>query len=365
MSGRIAFTYHPLYDGRGFSPVQRSWLRYRTAWDLFEALGLFRQIEHVCQRPATPEDLLAVHPASYVEYVARRDAEGAGFLDRRDTPAWTGVFDRALAAVGGTLDGVRLIGEGAATHVFNPGGGLHHAHRERAGGFCIFNDLALAAHRFRADFGWERVAIVDVDGHHGDGTQELLYAEPVLYLSLHQYDGRFFPGTGSVDEVGWGAGYGYTVNVGLPRHVGDDAYLAAFRAVVPAVLRAYRPDVMLVNFGVDGHFADLLVRLGLTTGAYRAIAADLHDLAHELCDGRLLLTGSGGYHPLHAARCWATMLAVLSGALDPADSGGSTSGRFGALCDDAPPPVDSGRAALAVSTAERVKQTVLPLRLVH
>src|SRR5438093_1145197 len=277
MPGRIALTYHPLYDGRGFSPVQRSWLRYQAAWELLDELGLFRTVERVCQRAADPADLLAVHPASYVEFVARRDAEGSGHFDRRDTPVWRGVFDRALAAVGGTLEGVRLLGQGAASHVFNPGGGLHHAHRDRAAGFCIFNDLALAVRRLQDDFGWERVAVVDLDGHHGDGTQELLYAEPALYLSLHQYDGRFFPGTGAIDEVGWGAGYGYTVNVGLPRHTGDPGYVAAFRAAVPAALRAYRPDVIVCNFGVDGHFADPLVRLGLTTAAYRAVATEGHD----------------------------------------------------------------------------------------
>ncbi len=361
MSGRIALTYHPLYDGRGFSPVQRSWLRYRAAWDLFEDLGLFHAVGRVCQRPATQDDLFAVHPPSYVDFVARRDTEGTGYLDRRDTPAWSGVFDRALAAVGGTLEAVQMIGEGAAAHVFNPGGGLHHAHRDRAAGFCIFNDLALAAHRCRAEFGWERLAIVDVDGHHGDGTQELLYDEPALYLSLHQYDGRFFPGTGAIEEVGWGAGYGYTVNVGLPRHTGDVGYLAAFDAVVPAALRAYRPQVIVVNFGVDGHYGDPLVRLGLTTATYRAIAAELHDLAHELCGGRLLLTGSGGYHPLHAARCWATMLAVLAGEL--LGRSGDVPPRLSRLVDREVSSQRPAPVATSLAIVEHVQRTVLPLRL--
>ena len=245
MSGRTVLCYHPRYDGRGFSPVQRSWGRYRTAWDLFARLGLLggagAPVRHVCQRPAAPEQLLPVHPPEYVEHVRRRDAEGRGSLDGRETPAWRGVFERALIAVGGSLEGADLIGSGAATHVFNPGGGLHHARRAATAGFCIFNDVALAVHRLRADYGLARVAVVDVDGHHGDGTQELLYDQPVLTLSLHQYDGRFFPGTGSVDEVGWGHGFGYSVNAGLPRHTGDDGYLAAFGAIVPAALRRYRP----------------------------------------------------------------------------------------------------------------------------
>jgi acetoin utilization protein AcuC len=371
VSGRTVLCYHPRYDGRGFSPVQRSWGRYRAAWDLFDRLGLLRTVLPVRQRLATPEDLLPVHPAEYVEYVRRRDAEGTGSLDGRDTPAWRGVFARALTAVGGTLEGASLIGSGAATHVFNPGGGLHHARRAQTAGFCIFNDVALAVHRLREEYGLARVAVVDVDGHHGDGTQELLYDQPVLCLSLHQYDGRFFPGTGGADEVGWGHGFGYTVNVGLPRHTGDAGYVAAFGAVVPAALRRYRPEAILLNFGVDGHFADPLVRLSLSTAAYRAVAASVHALAHELCAGRLLVLGSGGYHPQHAARCWATMLATLAEAL-PAPSGapgsaglpgasGPWPGRFAALEDDAcPAPAPGARAAVEETTA-RVCAGVLPL----
>jgi acetoin utilization protein AcuC len=150
-----------------------------------------------------------------------------------------------------------------------------------------------------------------------------------------------------------------TVNVGLPRHTGDAAYLASFRQVVPAALRAYRPDVLLVNFGVDGHHRDPLVRLGLTTAAYGAIAAELHQLAHELCAGRLLLTGSGGYHPIHAARCWAMMLAVLAGDIQPA---GRIPERCAVLVDQ-PLPADPAVAARALAAATHVAQTVLPLRL--
>ncbi|MGH2369651.1 MAG: acetoin utilization protein AcuC [Chloroflexota bacterium] len=372
MAGRTVLLYHPLYDGRGFSPVQRSWGRYRAAWDLFDHLRLFDAVEHVQQRPARPEDLLAVHPAAYVDFERRRDAEGAGYLDCRDTAAWRGVFDRALVAVGGTLDGVRLVGSGAAAHAFNPGGGLHHAHRERAAGFCIFNDVALAVHRLRHEFGLSRVAVVDVDGHHGDGTQELLYDQPVLKLSLHQYDGRFFPGTGSIDEVGWGNGYGYTVNVGLPRHTGDAGYLSAFGAVVPRALRAYRPEAILLNFGVDGHFRDPLVRLWLSTAAYRSVAAALHDLAHELCEGRLLVFGSGGYHPEHVARCWATMLATLcerlparlpAGRRDMGDlcARWAWPGRFSVLEDDAFSKPEPRAAMKAQAAAEQVQRQALSL----
>lgn len=388
MAGRTVLTYHPLYNGRGFSPVQRSWGRYRVALSLFDDLGLFETLGQVQQRPARPEDLFPVHTAAYVEHVRRRDAQGTGYLDQRDTAAWTGVFERTLVAVGGTLEGVALVGSGAAAHVFNPGGGLHHAHRDRAAGFCIFNDVALAVHRLREDYGLGRVAVVDVDGHHGDGTQELLYDQPVLKLSLHQYDGRFFPGTGGVDEVGWGHGYGYSVNVGLPRHLSDAGYVPAFQAVVPRALRAYRPQVILLNFGVDGHFADPLVRLWLSTATYRMVAATMHDLAHELCAGRLIVLGSGGYDPQHVARCWATLLATLTGHLPPltsqdsgyrspmpgddgrqygaSDTGRVRSdflwpGRFAVLEDRGGPVPAPAALAAARASAARVTSRVLPL----
>ena len=141
--------------------------------------------------------------------------------------------------------------------------------------------------RLRRDYGLTRVAVVDVDGHHGDGTQELFYDQPVLCLSLHQYDGRFFPGTGGADEVGWGHGYGYSVNVGLPAPHRGRLPTPRSAPSFPAALRRYRPEAILLNFGVDGHFADPLVRLSLSTATYRAVAATVHALAHELCAGRL------------------------------------------------------------------------------
>jgi acetoin utilization protein AcuC len=365
MSGRIVLTYHPLYEGRGFSPVSRSWSRYRSAWDLLDALGLLQTLRHVQQRLARPEDLLPVHPEEYIDFVRRRDRDGTGYLDKRETPAWSGVFDRALAAVGGTLEAVEMVLSGEATHVFNPSGGLHHAHRQRTAGFCIFNDLVLAVGALQAA-GIERIAIVDVDGHHGDGTQELLYGQSILKISLHQYDGRFFPGTGSVDEVGWGGGYGYNVNVGLPRHAGDSLYLSALQAVVPLALRAYRPEVLLLNFGVDGHFADPLVRLGLTTDAYRTMAATLHALSHELCGGRLIVCGSGGYDPEHVARCWSTLIAVLAEELPaPPEQRQLWPDRFAVLEDPASPMVPTEHTtAMAEQAVAQVRRSVLPLRLV-
>ena len=315
MSGRVVVTYHPLYDGRGFSPLTASWSRYRRAMEQMASLGILDAIDVQCPPLADDRDLLLMHSHAHLGAIREGDAAGSGTFATSDTPAWRGILARARAAVGGTLHAARLVASGDAHHAFNPGGGLHHAMRNQARGFCPFNDLAIAADLL-ATLGLPRVAIVDIDAHHGDGTQELLYDREVLKISLHQYDGKYFPGTGSIAEVGWGNGHGLSVNVPLPRGLGEAGYLEAFRAIVPSTVRAFAPDVLIVNFGVDGHYADRLSRLGLGTAAYRALAAALHALAHDTCAGRLIVTGSGGYNPEAVSRCWSVLLATLTGALE-------------------------------------------------
>ncbi len=310
--------FHDLYRGRGFSPLRASWGRYGLAYDLIESLGLFESGVPVWRpEAASEEELRLAHTVDYIQRVREADLSGEGYLDRRDTPAWHGLYARAATAVGGTLLAARAIAAGDARHGFNPAGGLHHAQQDRASGFCVFNDIVIAARVLQREFGLTRVAIVDIDGHHGDGTQALLYDEPLLKVSFHQYDGRFYPGTGRADELGVGPGYGYSVNVPLPRRVTDRPYLAAFDALVPPLLRAYAPQFILVQFGVDAHTSDPLVGLSLTTDAYLGLVERLHALAHELCAGRLLFLGGGGYNPETVARCWAILMATLSGALPP------------------------------------------------
>jgi acetoin utilization protein AcuC len=389
MSGQVVVTYHPLYDGRGFSPLSASWSRYRRAMDLMRSLGILDAVEVKCPPLAEDQDVLRCHSQAHLDAILEGDAAGRGTFATSDTPAWHGILGRARAAVGGTLLAARLVASQELTHVFNPGGGLHHAMREQARGFCPFNDLAIAADLL-ASLGRPRLAIIDIDSHHGDGTQELLYDREVLKISLHQYDGRYFPGTGSTAEVGWGHGHGLSINVPLPQSVGEAAYLDAFRDIVPSAVRAFAPDVMLVNFGVDGHYTDRLSRLGLGTCAYRALAAACHSLAHEVCAGRLIITGSGGYNPDAVASCWAVLIATLTGQLEvpPGVSDAMTDSRrdhrrsiatevlgslkeahawpgfFSLLKDD--PPLPDGRSASACqSVIEDVIRNVLPLRLIN
>ncbi|MHB1005253.1 MAG: histone deacetylase family protein [Chloroflexota bacterium] len=294
--------------------MRDSWRRYALGRSLLEELGFFEgALQWYRQEAAREAELALVHDPAYIERVRAADAAGVGLLDYGDTPAYPGVLHRALLAVGGTLLGARLVASGQVAHAFNPGGGLHHARRDIAGGFCVFNDVAIAIRVLQREFGLRRLAVIDCDGHHGDGTQALLYGEPVLYISLHRYDGRFYPRTGTTRETGEGEGSGYTLNLPLPRGTGDAAYLAAVEQAVLPRLAAYQPDLIFAQVGADGHHGDPLVHLGLSVSAFGRLGALLHEAAHALCGGRLVAVAGGGYKPDSVAWCWATFLASLTG----------------------------------------------------
>ncbi|MFQ5858058.1 MAG: acetoin utilization protein AcuC [Anaerolineae bacterium] len=357
MSGRTALIYHERYSGRGTSPISQAWLRYQQTWDLVEELGMFDNgLLHYRPEPATDEDLLRAHTPGYLQQVMEADVRGYGFLDYGDTPAYPGVDVRSRLAVGGTLLAARRIAGGTISHAFNPAGGLHHARSDRAGGFCVFNDIVIAARTLR-DEGLDRIAIVDIDGHHADGTQALLYDEPILKISVHMYDRLFYPGTGAVAEVGRGPGEGYSVNIPLRRRTGNSAYRQAFDEIVVPVLRDYQPQFIINQFGVDAHYQDPLVGLWLTTDAFRQIAETLHNLAHELCEGRLLVLGGGGYDPRNVARCWTIMLGTISGAV-PEESQAD----FEALFDTEGPRTDDRAEAQVQKVIQEVKRRIFPLR---
>ncbi len=334
---QTAVVYHEMYDGRGFSRLNRSWGRYRAGFDKFKELGLIAPealenlstisppsslIPHPSSLPlpipvfrsveATEEELATVHSLEHIRHVQAMDAQGEGMFDRNDTPAWPGVYRRAALAVGGTLVAADLVASGQAKHVFHVAGGLHHAHYDRVSGFCIFNDIVAAVRRWQTRYGYRRIAILDVDGHHGDGTQALLYQEPVLTVSLHQYDGRFFPKTGALNERGVGRGLGYALNLPLPRYSSDAEYRPLLEIAL-AQLEAYRPQAIILQYGVDGHFSDRMVGLKLSTYLYETVVREVHALAHRVCEGRLVVVGGGGYEPEAVARCWGLLLANLVG----------------------------------------------------
>jgi acetoin utilization protein AcuC len=200
-------------------------------------------------------------------------------------------------------------------HAFSAAGGLHHAMPSRASGFCVYDDPAVAiAWMLRG--GVERIAYVDVDVHHGDGPQFIFYDEPrVLTVSIHQYAPWFFPGTGSITERGGPNAEGTAVNIPLPPDTGDAGWLAAFREVVPPVVRRFRPEVLVTQLGCDTHATDPLAQLELTTRAYRETAKELHDLAHETAGGRWVATGGGGYQWARVVpRAWTIYFAEMAAA---------------------------------------------------
>jgi acetoin utilization deacetylase AcuC-like enzyme len=255
-----------------------------------------RGAEIAAPRAATREQLLRVHDSDYL----RRISETTGRAVKLDPDTYTSPesHEIALLAAGAAVDAVERVMGGshhAALALARPPG--HHAERDRAMGFCLFNNIAVAAAHARAN-GIAKVAIVDYDVHHGNGTQHLFESDPsVLYVSTHQFP--YYPGTGAADEVGLGAGRGFTVN--LPLEVGavDEDYQAVFSAVVLPVLRQFKPDLVLVSAGFDAHEHDPLGGMRLSTGAFAAMTMDLRTVAEECCDGRIALVIEGGYD-LHA-----------------------------------------------------------------
>ncbi len=274
--------------------------------------------------PAEQAELELVHDAAYIDAVraAGRDGlpNGRYGLGTADNPVFMGMHEASALVAGATLAAARAVWRGETGHGVNIAGGLHHAMRRSASGFCVYNDPAIAI-RWMLAQGAQRIAYVDIDVHHGDGVQAAFYDDPrVLTISLHEHPATLFPGTGLASEIGSGDGRGYAVNVALPAGTGDAGWLRAFDAVVPPLLRAFAPEVLVSQHGCDSHRLDPLANLDLTVDAQRRAQLMLHDLAHEVAGGRWLLTGGGGYELVQVVpRTWTHLLAVASGdPLDPA-----------------------------------------------
>jgi acetoin utilization protein AcuC len=292
---------------------------------LADSLGVLAgdRIEVVKPASADTSLLTLVHDPAYLEAVKRAPADpGVGHgLGTPDNPIFEGMYDAAALIAGGSVLAAQRVHEGKAQHAVNISGGLHHAMRDTASGFCVFNDAAIAI-RWLLDHGYERIAYVDVDVHHGDGVQAAFYDDPrVLTVSVHQTPLTLFPGTGFPEETGHpDKALGSAVNLALPNGTDDSGWLRAFSAVVPSVLKAFRPQILVSQCGCDAHHEDPLADLALTVDGQRASYRLMHDLAHELCDGRWVALGGGGYGLVRAVpRAWTHLLAVAGGVpLDPA-----------------------------------------------
>ncbi|HXX72203.1 MAG TPA: acetoin utilization protein AcuC, partial [Candidatus Acidoferrales bacterium] len=288
--------------------------RLKLTFELMNASGLLESpnVKVIDPRYATDEELGLFHSHSYLASVKRASARGGGLLDAGDTPAFKGCYEASALATGASLTAVDQVMSGAVTHCMNISGGLHHAHPDRASGFCIFNDPAVAIAYLKSKYGAQRILYLDVDAHHGDGVMYGFYSDgSVLDIDFHEDGRHLFPGTGYTAEVGELAGRGLKVNIPLPPFTGDDLYLPVFRGIVPHVVRKFRPEVLLLQCGADSHANDLLAHLQLTTKAYVEVARIMHGLAHEVGGGRLVVFGGGGYNPANVARVWTLVAATL------------------------------------------------------
>jgi len=308
-----------IYDHGPQHPLRPQ--RVLLTWDLIAAYGLDRapHVDGLACAPATDDEIALVHTPAFID--ATRRAGGGEENDWArfgygpgDNPIFDRMHDAGALVVGASLAAARAVWEGPYDHAFNAAGGLHHAMPARASGFCVYDDPAVAIAWLLAH-GAERVAYVDVDVHHGDGPQFIFYDDPrVLTVSIHEFAPWFFPGTGDMSERGGPGAEGSAVNVPLPPHTGDEGWLEAFRAVVPPVVEAFAPDVLVTQLGCDTHHTDPLAHLRLTTAAYRETALVLHDLAHETAQGRWIATGGGGYQWARVApRAWTIAFAEMAG----------------------------------------------------
>jgi acetoin utilization deacetylase AcuC-like enzyme len=269
--------------------------RLEALYSMLDELGPILNLKEIPVRQALTDEIITNHDPRYVALIAATAGSAHTFLDP-DTSACAHSWEAAAKAVGGLYNLVDAVVDGTVRNGFalvRPPG--HHAERRRAMGFCLFNNIALAARHAISRHGIERVAIVDWDVHHGNGTQNSFYEDPrVLFVSIHQYP--HYPGTGAVKEVGRGDGEGYTVNVPLSSGAGDREYAAVFHTVVAPVVEAFKPGLILVSAGFDAHRNDPLGGMDLTEDGYAAMMQILMDLAAEYCRDRLVLALEGGYN---------------------------------------------------------------------
>ncbi|MDG2316929.1 MAG: acetoin utilization protein AcuC [Gammaproteobacteria bacterium] len=274
-------------------------------------------IRHL-SRLAERDEIERFHTSDYIDRVIELSAIGSGYLDAGDTPAYPGVYEAASHAVGGTLNALTAIMEGEIPRAFIPIGGLHHAARNSAAGFCVFNDCGVAIEVAMSVYGLERVAYVDIDAHHGDGVFYGFEEDPrALFADIHE-DGRFlYPGTGARSETGRGPAEGTKLNIPMQPGSDDQAFLEAW-GEVEAYIEASEPQLILLNAGADSLAGDPITHLEYSENAHGHAAARLRQFADRFCEGRILGMGGGGYNRVNLARAWTR---VVESFADPTISG--------------------------------------------
>jgi acetoin utilization protein AcuC len=323
MDHRAVIAHHPdflHYDFGPQHPLRPE--RIVAGLDLLQSAGLWDpERELLRPSPASRAELELVHDPAFINAVEEASTDWFPAVELRrfglgpgDNPAFPGMHEAAAVVTGGSVAAVRQVMSGEVAHAFNPAGGLHHASRSRASGFCIYDDPAVAAAVAVREFD-ARVLYVDVDCHHGDGVQWIFYESPeVLTISFHESGRYLFPGTGDVTETGRGKGSGYAVNVPMAPYTQDRSWLDAVETIVPPLAARFAPDLVISAHGADTHIWDPLTHLCLTTSAFADQARLIHRLAHQYAAGRWLAVGSGGYDWRRVVpRSWTILWAEMTG----------------------------------------------------
>lgn len=292
---KTGYVFDPEYYKHDTGNHPENFKRLKAIMALLSEKHVLEELFQIPAKPCEKKDLELVHDLRYVNAVEKLCAQGGGWLDG-DTYASSRSFSVARLAAGGLLEAVRSVLEGKTHGAFcfvRPPG--HHAEKERGMGFCLFNNVAVAAKFARQKFDIKKILIVDWDLHHGNGTQNVFYDDPaVLYFSTHQYP--FYPGTGAVQETGKSTGRGYTVNVPLPASCGDSDYKFVFEEILAPAAEKFCPELILVSAGFDAHYADPLGGMQLSVDGYSFFTKILKNLSERMCPGKIVFLLEGGYN---------------------------------------------------------------------
>lgn len=323
---KVGFVYDPIYLKHNTGMHVENANRASESEKLLEKSGIISKLEKISAQPATIEQIAAVHHREYISYVENYATNGGGWLDA-DTVISPESYEVALYAAGGAIKAVDAVMDEAIKSGFclvRPPG--HHATESQAMGFCIFNNVAIAARHLINRYKLDKILIVDFDVHHGNGTQEAFYTEPrVLYFSTHQWP--FYPGTGAINEVGEKEAKGTNVNIPLPGGCGDKEYLRVFQEIFIPVVRRYQPQFILVSAGYDIHWADQIALMQVSISGIVSIVKIIKALAQELCRGRLVFSLEGGYNIQALSNSIKATMEVLLGNEDIYDPLGAVEGK--------------------------------------
>jgi acetoin utilization protein AcuC len=290
--------------------------RIYSFWSKFNEMNLSESDRITIEKPETVQDeiLRQFHDADYVDTVKASSKAGAGFLDIGDTPAFKGVYEASCYVVGTSLKALYMVMErtDGVLHAFSPIGGLHHAKRNSAGGFCVFNDIGVVIMMAKKRYDVKRISYVDIDAHHGDGVYYGFEGDSSVFVADIHEDGRYlYPGTGNETETGSGDAKGTKLNIPLKPGSNDDDFIVAFKKVEDFIDSIARPELIIFQCGADGIGGDPLTHLRFTSKSHAYAADKLHHLSHKHCNGRLISLGGGGYNHTNIAEGWTAVISSL------------------------------------------------------